>query len=210
MTDYSDSTKGEVQFAPDALAQMLDSLPLVYEAQVMTFSDDLELQLAWTEDVTAIKAAVSAEHSDSDKTALYDSMGIALEGDAVIDGLVGRCRPAHMLVVFTDGYDNQSSVYTDTGIGAIVNNDKAVVIILSTWKAETDVLTTLAGDSGVVVKVEDPANLVARVNKWARSLNSMVKITLDSSINITGKKVRIAIGSQSAKVDLNSHCTLPP
>jgi len=210
LTDYSGSTGVVVQIVADILTQMLDSMPLVYEAQVMTFSDELETQLAWTEDLTAIKAAVLVEHSVRDRTALYDSMGVALEGDVGTDGLVERCRPAHMLVVFTDGYDNMSSVYSDTGIGTIVNNDRAVVILLGTSNAETDVLTTLAGDFGAVVQVTDPASLVAEVEKWASSLNNMVKITLDSSINITGKTVSITIGSQIVEVNPNSHCTLPP
>jgi hypothetical protein len=210
LTDYSSSTKDEVQYVADTLTQMLDSMPLVYEAQVMTFSEKLETHLAWTEDTSAIKAAVLVEHSVRNKTALYDSMGIALEGDVATDGLIERCRPAHMLVVFSDGDDNYSSVYSDTGIGTIVNNDGAIVIMLGTSNANIDELTTLAGDSGAVVQVADPANLVAQVDKWANSLNNMVKITLDSSINITGKTVGITIGSQIAEVNPNSHCTLPP
>jgi len=210
LTDYSTSTKVEVQAVADVLTQMLRSMPLVYEAQVMTFSDALETQLAWTENLTAIEDAVRVVHSDRNETALYDSMGIALEGDADTDGLIERCRPAHMLVMFTDGDDNLSSVYSDTGLGTIVNNDRAVVIILSTLKAKIDVLTTLAGDFGAVVQVADPASLVTEVDKWASSLNNMVKFTLDSSINITGKTVGISIGSQIVEVNPNSHCTLPP
>lgn len=209
LTDYSDSVKGEVNFVADILTQMLDSLPLVYEAQVMTFSDVLETQLVWTEDLAAIKAAVLIEHSVRDKTALYDSMGVALEGDVDTDGLVERCRPAHMLVLFTDGDDNSSSIYTDTGLGAIVYDDRTVVIVISTLNAKIDVLTTLAGDFGVVVQVADPASLVAAVKKWARSLKNMAKFTLDSSINTTGKNVRITIGSQTVKLNPGSRCTLP-
>jgi len=210
LTDYSNSTKGKVDLVAGVITQMLDSMPLVYEAQVMTFSDELETQLAWTEDSTAIKAAALVEHSVSHETALFDSMGVALEGDVGTDGLIERCRPAHMLVMFTDGKDNLSSVYSDTGLGTIVNNDRAVVIILSTINAETDVLTTLAGDLGAVVQVADPASLITEVDKWASSLNNMVKITLDSSINTTGKTVGIAIGSQIVEVNPNTHCTLQP
>jgi len=210
LTDFSTSIKYDMDIVTDILTQILDSMPLVYEAQVMTFSDELETQLDWAEDSTAIKAAVLVPHSVRNKTALYDSMGVALEGDVDTDGLIERCRPAHMLVVFTDGDDNLSSVYSDTGLGTIVNNDRAVVIILSTGNAKIDVLTTLAGDYGAVVRAADPASLVTEVDKWASSLNNMVKITLDSSINITGKTVGITIGSQIVEVNPNSHCTLPP
>ena len=208
LTDYSESTKTDVKLAADLLAQILDSMPMVYEAQVMTFSDELETQLAWTEDLPAIKAAVVLEHSLRNQTALFDSMGVALEGDMVTTvGLIERCRPAHMLVVFTDGNDNMSSAYSDTGIGSIVNNDKTVVIVLGKSAANRDVMTTLAGDFGVVVQLADPDSLEAEVDKWARSLKNMVKITLDSSINITGKTVGISIGSKTVKVNPNMHCT---
>jgi len=62
----------------------------------------------------------------------------------------------------------------------------------------------------VVVQAADPASIATEVDKWASSLNNMVKFTLDSSINITGKTVGIAIGSQIVEVDPNSHCTLQP
>ncbi|NNE38191.1 MAG: hypothetical protein HKN08_07800 [Gammaproteobacteria bacterium] len=210
LTDYSNSTKFDVDLAADLLALILDSIPLVYEAQVMTFSNELETHLTWSEDLLAIQAAVLVEHSDSDDTALYDSMGIALEGDMVTEGLVERCRPAHMLVMFTDGHDNLSSVYDQFGIETIVNNDQTVVIVLGTNSANSNVLTTLAGDFGAVVQVSDPDAIEAEVNKWAKSLKNMVKITLDSSINATGKNVSITIGSQTVKVSPNTHCTLPP
>jgi hypothetical protein len=176
----------------------------------MTFSDELETQLAWTEDLAALQDAVLVEHSDRNKTALYDSMGIALEGDVDTDGLVERCRPSHILVMFTDGDDNLSSVYTDTGLETIVNNDKTVVIIIGTSNAKIDVLTTLAGDYGAVVQVTDPDSLVAEVDKWASSLDNMAKFTLDSSINFTGKTISIAIGTQIVEVSPNSHCRLQP
>jgi hypothetical protein len=92
-----------------------------------------------------------------------------------------------------------------TGLATIVNDDGAVVIILGTVDAETDVLTTLAGELGAVVEVADPASLVTEVGQWASSLNNMVKITLDSSINTTGKTVGIAIGSEMVEVNPNTH-----
>ncbi len=210
LTDFSTSIKYDMDIVTDVLIQILDSMQLVYEAQVMTFSDELETHLAWAEDSTAIIDAVLVPHSLRNETALYDSMGVALEGDVGTDGLIGRCRPAHMLVVFTDGDDNLSSVYSDTGLATIVNNDRTVAIMIGTGNAKIDVLTTLAGNFGAIVHVTDPASLAVEVDKWASSLNNMVKFTLDSSLNITGKTVSITIGSQVVEVNPNSHCTLQP
>lgn len=203
VTDYSNSTNGELQFVADTFTQMLDNMPLVYEVQVMTFSDDYELKQAWTEDLAAIKTALAMPHTIRNKTALYDSMGVALEGDANTKGLIERCRPAHMLVVFTDGDDNMSSVYSDTSLGSIANNDQTIVIMLATSDALPAVLNTLAGDNGAVVQVTDPASLVAEVAGWSASLSHIVKFTL-SGVVTTGKAVSIAIGSQTVDVDVGS------
>jgi len=208
VTDYSNSTNGELLFVGDILSGVLDNMPLVYEAQVMTFSDLYELKQNWSTDLAALKTAVTIPHSDRNKTALYDSMGVALEGDVGTTGLLERCRPAHMLVVFTDGDDNMSSVYTDSGLATIANDDQAVVIILGTSDAKTDVLTTLAGDHGAVVQVTDPFSLVAEVDSWSASLSNMVKLTLTSAIDISGKTLSITVGSQTVDVIPNSHCTL--
>ena len=209
LTDYSNSTNGELQFVADILSGVLDNLPLVYEAQVMTFSDTYEVKLNWSTDLAALKNAVTIPHTVRNKTALYDSMGVALEGDIGTTGLIERCRPAHMLVVFTDGDDNMSSVYTDSGLATLANNDQAVVIMLGTSDAKTDVLTTLAGDHGAVVQVTDPLSLLAEVDSWSASLSNVVKFTL-SSVDINGKALSITVGSQTVDVIPKSHCAPAP
>jgi len=205
VTDYSNSTSGELDFVANILVGMLDNLPQVYEAQVMTFSDSYEIHQNWTDDLVALKTAVVQPHTDRNKTALYDSMGVALEGDVGTTGLFERCRVAHLLVVFTDGDDNMSNVYTDLDLGAIVNNDKTVVVVLGTSDAKLDVLTTLAGDHGAIVQVTDPLSLVAEVDSWSTSLSNMVKFTL-SGIDVTSKTVSITVGTQTVDVIPNSHC----
>jgi len=216
VTDWSNSTNGELGLVAGIYSQMLDNLPLVYDAQVMTFSDALEIQLPWTEafigtGLADIKAAVSLPHSVRNMTALYDSMGAALEADPgdLTDGLIDQCRPAHMLVVFTDGNDNKSFVYSASALAALANADKTVVIMLGTSDAIPGVLTTLAGDYGAVVQVSDIAGLVGEVHNWSASLKSMHKLTL-SGVYVPGDTVSITINSQTAVVDPNLHCTPIP
>ena len=210
VTDWSNSTNGELAFVEGIFKEFLDKLPpLMYEAQVMTFSDEHKVQEDWSTVVADLKTAVGVEHVPRNRTALYDSMGAALEGgtdlDSLIhDGVTDQCRPAHMLVVFTDGDDNESSVYTDTGLAAIANLDKTVVIMLGTSDAKADVLTTLAGDYGAVVQVAGPAGLPNEVSNWALSLTEMVKLTL--AVNVTGKAVSVSLGSQTADANPNTHC----
>ena len=211
VADWSNSTNGELQFVSGIFTQLLDSLPAVFEAQVSTFSDDLEIQQDWTTDLALLKAGVLKAHSVRNKTALYDSMGEALEADPgdlteADGGIIDRCRPAHMMVVFTDGDDNMSSVYTASGLADIVNLDKTVVIMLGTSDALPAVLTTLAGDYGAVVQVNDPSGLPVEVDNFTASLNNMVAFTLDSAINIVGKTLSITLGTQTAVVEPNLHC----
>lgn len=216
LTDWSNSTNGELQFVSGILTEMLDSLPPVFEAQVMTFSDDLEIRLPWTNGATipglnAIKAAVTVPHSVRNETALYDSMGGALEADPADlteadGGLIDRCRPAHMLVVFTDGDDNRSNSYVASDLAQVANLDKTVVIMLGTSDAVPDVLTTLAGDYGAVVQVTNPGGLVVEVQNFAASLNNMVKFTLDDPVDLTGRTVTISLGTESVVVDSKLAC----
>ena len=212
VTDWSNSTNGELAFVEGIFKQFLDKLPpLVYEAQVVTFSDEHKIQEDWSTNLTDLKTAVGAIHDPRNRTALYDSMGAALEGgtdlDSLVhDGVTDQCRPAHVMVVFTDGDDNESSGYTDTGLASIANLDKTVVIMLGTSDAKADVLTTLAGDYGAVVQVVDPSGLPIEVANWALSLSEMVKITLDQAVDVTGKAVSISLGSQTAEANPNTHC----
>ena len=208
VTDYSNSTQGELNFVAEILAGMLDNLPQVYEAQVMTFSDTYEIQQNWTDDLALLKTAVTQPHPDRNKTALYDSMGVALNGDVLTTGLKQRCRIAHMLVVFTDGDDNMSSVDTsDADVASVANDDQAVVIVLGTSKAKDGVLQTLKGDHGAYVQVTDPLSLVAEVKRWSTSLGNIVKLTLSSTVLTNGKALSITVGTQTVDVIPNLHCT---
>jgi hypothetical protein len=214
VTDYSNSTNGELQYVAGIFTEVLDSLPPVYEAQVMTFSDDYEMKQVWTTNLADLKLAVAEPHTIRNETALYDSMGVALEGDVTTVGVTERCRPAHMLVVFTDGDDNHSFTYTASGLASIANNDQTAVIMLGTSDAKNDVLTTLAGDYGAVVQVNDPSGLPVEVDKWTESLQHMVKFTLDATTgtgnpNFSANIVNITLGSQTVEVTPNSHCTTP-
>jgi len=209
LTDYSRSTDTELDVVSGIYTDILDLLPPVFEAQVATFSNDIEIQRVWTTDLQDLKDGVLLAHSESDQTALYDSMGAALEGDPgdPTDGLIDRCRPAHMLVVFTDGTDNLANVYTDPqDLADIANLDKTVVIMLGTSNARADVLTTLAGDYGAVVQVNDPAGLPDELTNFAGSLDNMVKFTLNKIT--AGQAISITLGSSpTVVVDPNTHCT---
>lgn len=207
VTDWSNSTNGELGLVAGIFTQVLDNLPLVYEAQVITFSDDYEMQQTWTDNLTAIKDAVAAAHSVRNLTALYDTMGVALEGDSVTTGLVERCRTAHVQVVFTDGKDNFafSGAYSDSILETIVNADKTVSIMLGTSDAKKDVLDKLAGEHGAVVQVVDPSSLGAEVEQWVASLQNIVKITVGSAIYATGQTVSITMGAQTVAVFPNTH-----
>lgn len=206
VTDYSNSTNSELDNIATLYAQMLDNLPLVYEAQVITFSNNYELKLNWTEastDLQAIKDAVALRHEPRGQTALYDALGFALEGDLGVDGdgLIERCRPAHMLVMFTDGAENASFVYTDSNVlTSIISDDKTVVIILSTSTADPDDLLSLAGDQGAVIQVSDTSSLLDEVGKWSVSLQNMVKFTLKSDTGFVGNTVSISIGTDTTTV----------
>lgn len=218
VTDWSNSTNGELQFVDGIYTQLLINLPDVFEAQVITFSNTYEVQQDWTTALAELLLVVDpttdvGAHSSRSRTSLYDSMLFALEANAgdYTDGLIDKCRPAHVMVVFTDGDDNQSSNITDPAdIQTLVNADKTVSIMLGTSDAKTAVLETLAGEHGAVVQVGDPTSLGAEVEQWVASLQNIVKITVDSGIYTDGDTVSITMGSKTVAVHPNSHCQATP
>jgi len=128
LSDYSGSidqeNSSEFQLLSDIHNLVLDALPNIYEVQVIIFSDNSKLKLDWTEsnsDVTssdylAIRNAVQVDTKIwRNRTALYDGIGYSLNRDTenLQDGLIERCRPARMLIAFSDGQENASTQYTD-------------------------------------------------------------------------------------------------
>jgi len=208
VTDYSTSiSDAELAKVADIYTIILDglttNLPPVIEGMVINFSNSVVVKQDWTEDPALLQAAYQLDPTFSrQKTALYDALGVALKRDLSdpTDGLVERCRPAHMLVAFTDGSDNASFTYAKETLLPIIDDSKAVMIMLGSLSADKPTLMDLAGDQGAFVYAYNLAGIESKVQEWSDSLNQMVKIILDPASGFATGTITIALGEYTVVV----------
>jgi len=210
VTDYSTSiSDAELAKVSDIYSIILNSLsppslPQVLEGMVINFSNSILVKQDWTEDPDLLKTAYQLDASFSrQNTALYDALGVALKRDPAVidDGLVERCRPAHMLITFTDGADNASFIYTRETLLPIIDDSKAVIIMLGSLSADKTTLMDLAGDQGAFVYAYNLSGIESTVQKWASSLNEMVKFTLDPATGFDAGTITIKLGDETVVVE---------
>ena len=210
VTDYSTSiSDAELAKVSDIYSIILDSLsppnlPQVLEGMVINFSNSILVKQDWTEDPALLQTAYQLDASFSrQNTALYDALGVALKRDPAVidDGLVERCRPAHMLITFTDGADNASFTYTKETLLPIIQDSKAVMIMLGSLSADKTTLMDLAGDQGAFVYAYNLSGIQSTVEKWADSLSQMVKFTLDPATGFNAGTITIKLGTETVAVE---------
>jgi hypothetical protein len=210
VTDYSTSiSDAELATVSDIYSLVLDhlsppNLPQVLEGMVIDFSNSVMVKQDWTEDPALLKAAYQLDAGFSrQNTALYDALGVSLLRDPGVDndGLVERCRPAHMLIAFTDGADNASYRYTKETLRPVIQDSKAVVIMLGSLSADKTMLMDLAGDQGAFVYAYNLAGIQNTVKNWASSLSQMVKFTLEPATGFDTGAITIKLGKETVKVE---------
>lgn len=235
VTDYSGSMNDtELNQIGDVYRAILNNVPLVYELQVINFSDDPHLRLDWTEAFTDATGVISAALVLDDSfhrngTALFDSIGFALQRDlnnggtstTAGDGLIERCTPAHMLVVFSDGEENWSTTYTDRDyLKALIDQSQTLPIMLGTpgtnsaeeQQNQRETLEFLAGERGAVVYVFDTGALTPELENWSNSLQHIARFKLSPDTQFDGKALRITLGNQSVTAlrPTDALCELQP
>ena len=220
-TDYSssisDAELGAVTGMYRTILENLNppNLPPVSEGIVIEFSSNVELRQDWTEDDALLSAALAIDESFTrENTALYDAIGLSLEGDldSIDDGLIERCRPAHMQVIFTDGFDNASLAYTKDTVLPIIDSSKTVTVMLGSLSADKELLAELAGEQGGFVYAYSLQDIESLVAKWAASLSEMVKLTLDPATGFDGSSITITLGGESVTVErpVDGFCEVQP
>lgn len=210
LTDYSTSiSDAELGTVSNIYSLILDhlsppSLPQVMEGMVINFSNSIVVKQDWTEDPVLLQAAYQLDAGFSrQNTALYDALGVSLLRDPAVDtdGLIERCRPAHMLITFTDGADNASFMYTRETLLPIIDDSKAVMIMLGSLSADKTMLTDLAGNQGAFVYAYNLSGIQNTVEKWANSLSQMVKFTLDPATGFDTGIITIKLGEETVVVE---------
>jgi hypothetical protein len=194
---------------------ILTLLPQVFEGEVLNFSNNVVLRQDWTDNASDLVAAIQLDSTMvRSNTAFYDALGTALQRDLALDtdGLVERCRPAHMLIAFTDGQDNASSTYTKAVLRPIIDDSNTVMIMLGTLAANSNELSDLAGDNGAFAYAYDVSSIQAVVQNWSESLSHMVMFTLSPATGFDSGVIKISIPGQTATVSrpVDGFCEVAP
>ena len=216
VTDYSTSiNNAELVAISDVYEEILTWLPQVFEGQAINFSNNVVVRQDWTESFADLVAGIQLDNAIvRGNTAFYDALGTALQRDLALDtdGLVERCRPAHMLIAFTDGQDNASSTYTTASLRPVIDDSNTVMIMLGTLTADSNELTALAGSNGAFAYAYDVSSIQAVVRNWSESLSHMVKFTLSPATGFDAGVIEISIPGQTVTVrrPVDSFCEVAP
>lgn len=192
VNDYSGSmVQGDLQTVASIETDLFSYVPPVYEAEVTQFSSDVVVKQPFTTDQDALLGAVAYDESfDQQLTALYDGMGTGL------DSLLTRNRPLRLLIVATDGQENDSQQYTRDEIIALVAAENVPVLMLGALFAEPAELRSLAGSRGVYFYTPYYDDARAQVEQYLTSLSNLVAINIPPDARGDGPVVVEADGAQ--------------
>jgi hypothetical protein len=92
----------DVNFLIDGLSHLFGTLPPIYEARLLKFTEETVVAQDWTDDGDALAYAMEYTCTDRGSTALWDAV---IDG---IDAIPEDSTDLQVAVVFTDGLDNSS------------------------------------------------------------------------------------------------------
>lgn len=156
-------------------------------------------------------------------SALYNALGYALygpsgTGDGLKDGLLEQCTPVHLLILHSDGQNNVDSTYDKTKLLADIDASNTMPIILATESIDPavtniDALKELARPvagspdvtRGAFVYGHSPGEIAEAVNRYAASLQNMVKISIGGYTFTNGDVLEITMGAAIVSIRLQDY-----
>jgi len=234
LADYSTSiTDADLAGMDDLYDIVLNGAPAGFESEVINFSSLAGVPAItvkpggadphWTAVLNDLLTANNLDAAQArDNTTLYDAMGTSLMGpladrfDPFADnfGLVERDRPAHLLIVQSDGQDNASLSMTLNETTALIDRCHTTAVMLGTFRSEVDaqVLDELAGTRGIAVNALNTNFLEEAIKPYAESLGNLVVFTVSPDTLFSGKTVAIDVGGITASevepFDIDGTCQM--
>jgi hypothetical protein len=152
---------------------MFTYLPPAYEAEVVQFSETVDVRQAYTTDADSLGRAVARDEGyERSSTALYDGMGVAL------DNLVQRDRPVRILMVSTDGAENASTAFDKPELVDTIRSEGVVVVMLGALLADVSEMRDLTAGRGVVFYTHYYSDLRAQMQAYIESLGEVAQVEL--------------------------------
>ena len=196
VNDYSGSmSEADLDTVAEIETDLVTYLPPIHETEVTFFSTEVTVKQPFTGDRDAILAAVARDETfERDMTALYDGMGTALES------LIPRERPVRMLLVSTDGEENESKVFEKSEILQMIAEEDILVVMLGALFADIGEIKDLAGPNGIYFYTPLYEDLRDQVAEYLDSLAEMVELTLPPE-HAGSRPIEIDVGGVSAVID---------
>jgi hypothetical protein len=196
VTDYSASmSDGDIDDAADIFDDLIavDVFPAIYEAEVYNFSHIVTTRQSFTETrQEVLDALVRDDGVERDVTALYDGMGAALTS------LVARTRPVRILLVATDGMENDSTNFTKDQVTTLISDNKVLVVMVGTLFSDAGELEDLAGPRGIFFYAKTYLAARSQVAAFVSSIQSSVQMTLNSAYQ-NAQEVDITVGTLTVR-----------
>jgi hypothetical protein len=235
VSDYSHSLEHEqVQMLFDrapiiaAYEKLLEDLPRAkYEGFVLNFSSTIVVREEWTRDAARLREQVQEDMEIGRfQTRLYDALAETLDRritQAPGNGVLHRCQPVRLIVLYTDGADNAPDAndwtYRESAdnlglLAEAIDQGKVTLATLAafmpTEQNPDHPLFQLAGDRGVFVHAITSEQLRERFARYTESLTHMVVFRIPATVT-AAQSVTLAWNGQEVPVDLRRdlHCELP-
>lgn len=196
VTDYSASMREEdLDLVADMYTDLIGVLPPGVEGEALVFSDTVIQQQSFTEDLSSLSNAVTRDDSvERGSTALYDGTGTGAAD------LLGRDRPARLLVVATDGLENASTIYSKSDVQGLVDSNHLAVVMLGTLFSDVDEMTDLVGPNGIFIYAADYVAVRAVFDTYLQSLDEMVEVRAPADY-ASASAVTVQVGELSATLE---------
>lgn len=194
--DYSGSIlDSDLDDVVAGLDVFFENIEVGYEAAIVKFSTAVDVIQDFTSDSSALLDAVNDTDYDRKSTSLND----AIYDSA--DMLAVRDKPLKLVVLFTDGIDNDSDRSQDEAVTLAQANNVAVCVV-GVGFADVDTLREIAADTGCFFVYKTVfTDLSTAFNTVVDQFNSLYQVTLPSTFNTaTGiLRVSVDVGESTAR-----------
>jgi len=132
--DYSGSMHNKDIDDAIEVFKSIFSIPVGFEAEYSIFSKIIEKKTTFTTNTeTLYNAVVRDNYFIRSYTALFDAMGYGIQS------VGGRNAPVKLLIVATDGHENNSTEFTqENTLYSMANEDNVHIIVLGAMLADLD------------------------------------------------------------------------
>jgi Ca-activated chloride channel homolog len=129
--DTSASEKSELKKIKEAAEEFAGALSSEDRIALLTFNDEVRLELDWTNSQKALRKALAKIHTGL-RTALYDAMYLA--ADEQLKGVEGR----KAIILFTDCLNNESVVDFKNASLAVMQSQASLYVVSKTVMARKE------------------------------------------------------------------------